>query len=190
MKRIFLALTAIVLLAAACNNDEKADTKDSKEMATEKNEKKFDSTNMNADTQFAVEAADGGMLEVKLGKLAQTQGTLAEVKSLGKMMETDHSKANDELKEAAMNLNIALPATLSDKTQKEYDDLAAKKGKDFDKAYTDMMVDDHQADIKAFQDEADHGNNATLKSWAAGKIPTLQHHLEMSKSAKDAAKGK
>ncbi len=32
-----------------------------------------------------------------------------------------------------------------------YDDLKAKKGKDFDKAYADLMVSDHQKDIEEFK---------------------------------------
>jgi len=189
MKKLFVAF-AVVSLLAACNSEEKKADQDSKDVAMDKNEKKFDTTDLKDDTKFVVEAADGGMLEVKLGELAQTNGAAPDVKMLGKMMVTDHGKANEELKTVAQKYNISIAAGLSDKYQKEYNELAAKKGKDFDKAYTDLMVDDHENDIKAFQDEADKGKIAELKTWASGKLPVLQHHLEMSKQAKDAVKGK
>lgn len=173
-----------IIAMASCGSSQT----DSKKMAKEENEQKFDNTNMEDDTKFAVAAADGGMLEVQLGQLAQANGSAPQVKQLGQMMVDDHSKANDELKQAAAQKNISLPATLSEKSQKTYDDLSKKTGADFDKAYASLMVDDHKEDINLFQKEADNGKDADLKTWAAGKIPTLQHHLEMAQAANDAVK--
>lgn len=175
---------------AACGNKNTAETEDTKEAAEEQNEQKFDDTKVEGDTEFAVAAADGGMLEVQLGQLAQANGSSAEVKTFAKMMVDDHSKANDELKAAAAQKNITLPASLGEKNQKKYDDLAGKTGEDFDKAYIDFMVDDHQEDIDAFKKQAENGNDADLKAWAAGKVPTLQHHLDAAKTAQDALKNK
>lgn len=190
MKKLVLntCLCASLAVIAACNNN--TNNSDSKDVAKEQNDQKFDSTNIEDDTKFAVNAADGGMLEVQLGKLAQTNGFAQAVKDFGKQMVDDHSKANDELIATAKSKNITLPSTLSEDKQKMYDDLAKKKGTDFDKAYMDMMVDDHNEDISDFQKEADKGNDPDLKAWAAGKVPTLQHHLDMAKAAKDAVNKK
>lgn len=186
MKKITLNVLflASVLSLASCGNH---DT-DSKDMAKEENKEALKNTDLEDDAKFAVNAADGGMLEVQLGQLAETNGMSQQVKDLGKMMVDDHSKANEELKAWAMSKNVALPATLSDKSQKKYDDLAKKTGKDFDEAYTDAMVSDHKDDIDLFKKEADKGKDADLQTWAAGKVPTLEHHLMMSESAKDAVK--
>lgn len=179
---ILLSL-AFMLSLGACN---KKHSDDSKEVAEEQNEAKFEDTNKEDDTEFAVAAADGGMLEVQLGELAQTNGSSPQVKELGKMMVADHSKANEELKALAAQKNITLPQTLGDKCQKKYNDLLEKKGEDFDKAYTKAMVDDHDEDLDKFKKEADKGNDPDLKAWASGKVSTLEHHLEMSKAAKEA----
>jgi putative membrane protein len=176
---LFLACFAL----ASCSSK----PKDDKEVAEDQNEKKLDSTKIEDDTEFAVEAADGGMLEVELGKLAQANGSSEKVKMFGEMMVTDHSKANDELKALAAQKNISLPGALSDKSRKSYEDIAAKKGKDFDDDYTDLMVKDHKKDIDEFKKEAEKGKDPDLKSWAAGKISVLEHHLEMAKKAQNAA---
>ncbi len=141
---------------------------------------------MKDDAAFAVAAADGGQLEVDLGKMAVANGTSKQIKALGAMMLKDHSKANKELKAIAEKKNITLPTALSDKCQKTKDDLSAKKGADFDKAYADLMVSDHKTDIDDFKSEADKGVDSTLKTFARTTLPTLEHHLMMAEAAKKA----
>lgn len=181
-----LFLTAILSVALFSCNQNKQD--DSKEIAEDKNEEKFDDSDLKKDSEFAVEAADGGMLEVQLGKLAQTNASSAEVKKFAQMMADDHGKANDELKALAQQKNITLPTSLSEKHQKKYADLAEKRGADFDRDYMDFMVSYHKDDIDAFEKQADKGNDPDLKSWAAGKLPALRSHLEMARATEDVVK--
>jgi putative membrane protein len=192
MKKQFIGLMAIGMLCcfSACDSghNNTANGEDATKVADSANDKKFDDSKIEDDAEWAVKAADGGMEEVALGKLAEKMGTNPKVKELGKMMVEDHTKANDELKALAAKKNITLPAAMSEERQKECDDLAKKTGADFDREYTKMMVDDHEDDIDKFQSEADHGKDADVKAWAAGKVPVLQHHLEMAKAARDAVK--
>jgi putative membrane protein len=184
---MIILFLASIMVMVSCGK--KAET-DSKEIAEDQNEQKFDSTSVEDDTEFAVDIADASLLEVRLGELAQTNGASAKVKDLGKMMVTDHTAANEELKSLATQKNISLPGTLSEKSQKEYDDLAQKRGEDFDKAYADAMVDGHKKVISKFQKESEDGKDPELKSWASAKLPTLQHHLTASEETKEAVKGK
>ncbi len=172
-----------MLVLVGCNPKNNSD---STELALDQNEQKFEDSKIEDDTEFAVAAADGGLLEVQLGQLAQTNSTMANVKAFGQMMVDAHSKANEELKTLAAQKNITLPTALSDKNQKRYNDLAAKTGKDFDNAYTEFMVKDHKEDIDKFKKQADKGSDSDLKSWATGKVGTLEHHLEMAKQAEAA----
>lgn len=180
-------LLSLVFLAFSCGQKGNDAQEDSKEEAKDENKEKFEDTDLKADWKFAVDIADAGMLEVELGKLAQAKGLSAGVKSFGQTMVTDHGKANDELKALAAMKNISLPETLSDKSKKHYDDLAEKSGKDFDKAYTDAMVDGHEDVIDLLKKESEKGNDPDLKSWATEKLPTIEHHLQMAKQAKEVA---
>jgi putative membrane protein len=49
------------------------------------------------------------------------------------------------------------------------------------------MVKDHKKDIDAFKKEAEKGHDPDIRQWASGKVQTLEHHLDMAKSAEDAA---
>ncbi len=86
-------------------------------------------------SNFAVNAANGGMMEVELGKIAEDHASNPRVKAFGAMMVKDHSEASNNLKGIATSLNIAVPDSVSNDSRKEIDDLKMKKGKDFDKAY-------------------------------------------------------
>ncbi len=81
------------------------------------------------DKKFMKKAAKGGMMEVAMGKLAEEKGQSDDVKSFGKRMVTDHSKANDELKKIAAQKNVKLPAkepTVSWSSDKAYMDMMVK----------------------------------------------------------------
>jgi putative membrane protein len=137
-----------------------------------------------SDRQFATNAAAGGMAEVKLGELAQEKAGSEAVKSFGKRMVDDHSKAGEQLKETARGQNIELPSQLTAKDQAAYNRLSKLSGTEFDRAYMQMMVKDHEEDVAEFKREASSGSNPALKDFAAQTLPTLQDHL---KNARDVA---
>jgi putative membrane protein len=53
-----------------------------------------------------------------------------------------------------------------------------KKGKDFDKEYVSMMLDDHKKVIADFRKCADNCSDSTIKSFAANTLPVLEKHLD------------
>lgn len=153
---------------------------DSITIAKKQNKEMAVNNNIEKDAEFAVKAASGGLMEVQLGNLAISNGSSQAVKDFGSGMVNDHSAANGELMSLASSKNIALPDVPGNEHQKEIDKLKSKTGSDFDKAYMEFMVKDHKEDIDLFQKETDNGMDQDLKSWAAQKIPVLQHHLQMA----------
>ncbi len=191
MKRLLIAgvLVSSLFIVSCSNNDTaKNETEDPKEAAKELNEDKFDSTNVKADADFAVKMADAGMFEVEMGKLALQNASSPKVKEYAQMMIDEHTKANNELMEAARTKNITLPAGLSDKCQKKFGELSKKKGKDFDKEYMSAMIDDHEEVLDVLNKQAENGNDADLKAWAQSKVGGIKQHLETAKTTKDMIK--
>jgi putative membrane protein len=132
----------------------------------------------NPDATFYKKAAEGGMAEVELGKLAQDKSPTASVKEFGAMMVSDHSAANDKLKNIAAKKNIKLPTSPSVGQMATKTKLEVLSGNTFDKSYIKGMVEDHQEDIKEFQTEATSGQDADAKAYAATTLPTLKAHLK------------
>jgi putative membrane protein len=142
------------------------------------------------DKEFANEAYQASLMEIKLGELAPTHASSQEVKTLAQHMVTDHTKANTDLKALAGKRNIPMSYEMTDKTKEKVDKMAEKKGKDFDEAYSECMVKDHKDAIDLFEKEAKHGTDGDVSRWASNTIPTLQHHKEMAESTCKSLKDK
>ena len=140
------------------------------------------------DSDFIKEAAQGGMMEVQLGKAAQDKASNEKVKEFGKRMEQDHSKANDELKKIASDKGVQLSSDLDKKHKSKMDKLTKLSGAEFDRQYMRDMVSDHKEDVKKFQNEADKGKDADVKKFASQTLPTLKEHLQLAESTADAVK--
>jgi len=131
-----------------------------------------------SDESFASKAAAGGIAEVKFGQLAQEKASDPAVKSFGRRMVEDHGKAGEQLKQAAQSENITLPSALRSSDQAHYNRLAKLSGPEFDRAYLEMMVKDHEEDVAEFKKEASSGKNQAIKEFAAQTLPTIEDHLK------------
>jgi putative membrane protein len=128
-----------------------------------------DSSLSEKDRTFMKKAAKGGTMEVAMGNLAEKNGQNDDVKSFGKRMVTDHTKANDELKSIASQKGVQLPAKES------------KHKWTSDKAYIDMMVKDHEKDLAEFKEEASSGSDPDVKKFADDTAKVVQEHLDLVK---------
>ena len=132
--------------------------------------------------RFMKEAASAGLMEVELGKVAAEKGSHQRVKEFGKRMQTDHSKANTQLKKIASSKGVDLPTEPSGEHKSTMDKLTKLSGAEFDREYMDAMVDDHKEDIEKFQTQADKGKDPELKKFASENLPILKKHLELAQS--------
>lgn len=130
------------------------------------------------DKEFVTKAAEGGMAEVELGKIAEKQGHSAAVKKFGKKMVVDHSKANSELQKLAKQKGIDLPSAPSEETKANCERMKKLSGSQFDTDYMKNMLDDHQKDVAEFQQEATAATDPDLKKFVDNTLPTLQQHLK------------
>lgn len=181
-KWFILAMTVGVL---ACNNE----ASDSVEKADSANQEKLDSPSVaqpiGADKEsadFLVDAANMGMAEIELGKLAQEKARNQRVKDFGAMMVSDHTNASNEVMSLASQRNVTLPDSVSDKKRKDKEDLAKKSGADFDKAFMRKMVDDHNETIDLFQKASDNVKDNAVKTFVDNTLPKLRNHLDSAKA--------
>jgi putative membrane protein len=191
MKRFFntaaaAAVLALVALPAAAQSTDQAGSKPggstagtTSQTGTSTDAPKAGSTaKAGSDKTFGTKAAEGGLAEVELGRLATQKASNDDVKKFGQMMVDDHTKANDQLKPLLQQKSMTAPETLEGKDKAVYDRLSKLSGDAFDRAYMRHMVEDHEKDVKLFKREAASGSDQELKQFASSTLPTLEKHLQ------------
>ncbi|MBY0233081.1 MAG: DUF4142 domain-containing protein [Gemmataceae bacterium] len=143
-----------------------------------------------ADQDFVLKASAGGLAEVNHGMLAKKQAGSEDVRKFAEHMIMDHEKANKELIALADKKRLKVAERMPPDAVKMADMLAKMKGEEFDKAYMEGQVKDHEETVALFEKQAKDGEDADLKKWAAEKLPTLKEHLEMARKTRKAVGGK
>jgi putative membrane protein len=126
--------------------------------------------------EFAAKAADSGMFEVRVSRLAQDKAQSEEVKRLARELEEDHTRANEELTALAREKNIDLPKEIDAECRETYEAFSRLDGKDFDNAYLLHQTKAHLAGIAMFRQQAKNGDDADIRAWASKTLPTLERH--------------
>jgi len=140
------------------------------------------------DYRFAINAARGGMTEVRLGEIAKQKASNQSVRDFAQRMVADHSKANDELKQIVSNKGAMLPTDPTRHENSEIEKFEKLTGRDFDKEYTEYMVKDHKKDLKEFQDAAKDCSDPDLRAFAQKTATMIEDHLRMAKEMETAVK--
>jgi putative membrane protein len=136
------------------------------------------------DQAFFDKAAQINLTEISAGRLALSKSSNPEVDLFAKHMVEDHSKANGELTSLADKKRVKLPTHLDQDHQKAVDQLSGKSGKEFDQAYSEMMVTGHVNAISLYQEAAKGSVDPDVRSYAQSSLKMLQNHLQMARDLK------
>ncbi|MCE3282782.1 MAG: hypothetical protein K0Q66_1519 [Chitinophagaceae bacterium] len=188
---IVLIVMANGLLVIGCNSDEGSTTtkNDDPGSADSLGAGQTNNNNVNnSDAAFLNEAHYDGLKEVEAGKVAQAKGQAPEVRNFAGMMVKDHFEMGGKVKALATKKNVALRDTLSADDREKITN-AKKTGREFDRAYAAMMVDEHEAAVRKFENAANNAKDAEIKALATEALPKLRGHLEMAKAVRDKVKG-
>jgi putative membrane protein len=186
MKHSLLCLLIVGLVSLGCSGNNKAATKegDTAAPASSKADQSPSQTSpastassANTDQKFVEDAIKGNRAEVTLGKMMASKAKDPSVKQFAQMMVKDHTSALSELEQLAKQKGINVPAGLPDDAQQLQSKLQSDSGKQLDKDYMEGMVEDHQKDVREFQDAAQNAKDPDVSQLANKLLPTLQQHL-------------
>jgi putative membrane protein len=135
-----------------------------------------------SDPQIVAIADSVNKGEVEQAKLAVRKAKDAQVKQFAQMMVTDHEGAMNKTKQ----LNIT-PETTQTSTQLQTDSqnaiqsLNGQTGTDFDKAYIDLQVKEHQQVLNDLDQKLiPNAKNAELKKQLTDLRPKIAAHLQQA----------
>jgi putative membrane protein len=125
--------------------------------------------------------------EIEAGKLAQEKGQSKGVKEYGKMLVKDHTAADKQVASVAKQLKVELPTGAPEMKHDKLEQARALSGPEFDKAFTEAMIEDHKNDIEEVTEARDKATDPKLKKLLSEMVPKLEKHRDKAEKLNAAA---
>ncbi len=135
-----------------------------------------------ADSAFLKMAAETSMTEANLGQTAENQAANAGVKSFAQKLVQDETKAYQNLRAVAGKAGANVPDGINIAKNPTAEQLLRLKGQRFDRQFLQDEIRTDQRTIAVFKREAQHGQDAAVKSYASQSIPALEDHLRQAET--------
>lgn len=129
-----------------------------------------------ADTTFLQRAAEANAAEVKIGQAAQTRATASDVKAFADRMVEDHSASNREVDALAKKKDVAVTAAPDAAHLIRIGNLQKLRADQFDRAYVRLMIEDHEAGARLFEQAARDAVDADVRKFAQTALEMWRAH--------------
>ena len=133
---------------------------------------------------FVNKAAASDRFELETSRLVADSAASRKVVAFAGQMIAAHTQSAASLKSAVAKdpSGITIDDQLSPAQQAALEDMKTKKGYLFDAAYLAALVHGHDQTLTELKTYAASGDNAALKAFAQGQIPTVTEHLDKAKA--------
>ena len=131
-----------------------------------------------ADKSFVKDASEGSLAEVNFAKLALQKSQDPNVRKFAEKMIHDHEMLISQMKPFTVKYDVK-PSGTPVMDHAKYEELKMKSGTDFDRAYVEAMVKDHNDDLKKFIDEENSTADPELKATVAKGEKVILEHTKM-----------
>lgn len=130
-------------------------------------------------TTFVKKAAQDGMTEVEVGKIALAKSQDPAIRGFAQKMVDDHTKANAELAQIASAKGVTPPKKLDAEHQAMVSSMKDVPAGEFDRQYSKHMNMDHSKAIALFE-SASEAKDPQLAEFAQKTLPTLKVHKQLA----------
>jgi len=134
------------------------------------------------DRLFTTLAAQGGIAEGELGKLAQQKSRNEAVTAFANRMIDDHGMSNAQLTQRAKQAGLTLPTEPAPDQLEMRQKLSGLNGAAFDAEYMRAQVTEHQKTVQLLLWVIASGENAELQHFATALLPDVMHHLQLAQT--------
>ena len=138
--------------------------------------------------EFVKTAGQNNKAEIELAQLAQSKAQNPQVKQYAQMLASDHRAANQQVTQIAQKLNAEIPNDFTAAQKSTKDRLQGLSGAEFDKAYIDAMVENHQKGIETYRKATEFAQE-DVRIYAESTLPTLRKHLEQAQQIQKSLAG-
>jgi len=134
-----------------------------------------------SDASFLRAASQAQMKEIELAKIARDRAADDDVREFARHMIDDHSRSLSRLRTVASDEGVSLAESLDADGRNAVMRLKSVSGRELDRRYMEMTLDDHREAIDLFERQAQSGENMRVRRFAEDALPTLRHHMTMAR---------
>lgn len=134
-----------------------------------------------ADTASIREAIHGNLLEVGLGRVAESRAGNDGVEKFAERMVSEHNAMNDQWARLAQDHDMRVTLDFGPAGAQTIDRLEDLDGAEFDQAYMTEMIRHHERDLAALQRMASSARSAKVRQLAASGSATVREHLALAR---------
>ena len=133
-----------------------------------------------ADNAFVSQVAAANLMEVRLGQTAQTKAQTLRVQQYAAKMVNDHSYSQEQWMARARKHGAPFNARFSAEQEQQMTRLKGLSGREFEVAYMDLMVQDHQKTLSAHQTQGRSARSADTRELVEREILVLGEHSRLA----------
>jgi putative membrane protein len=134
------------------------------------------------DAAFVRQAAMGNEQEIRDARLQLRSSSGPAVRAFAQRMISDHSLAMVQLRAAARNAHVMVPAAAMPQMHVVETSMQSGDAMRIAHDYFAMQVTDHERMLNLLRTEAVKGGSPSLKAYAQAQIPIVEHHLALAEN--------
>jgi putative membrane protein len=136
--------------------------------------------NVKADIKFIREETADNKLETDLAQLAQSRAQNSDVRRYAQRMISDNARLQNEWVNMAAASGLTINPSYGKKHRRKLEDLQKLSGKDFDRAYMTLMIQNHKDYLTAFRTDGKNARSTQVRNLVSNDLPVLEQHLSMA----------
>ena len=176
---LVVVMIGTTLIASCHSNDQKHIAEESKQVAEENNEDKFNSNSAEKDAQMVVNLAAWEYEQIELAKTAKRKTANRTIKNIATTLLADHMMMMKQLREYAVNHTISIPDSITAADRQHARKMAENNTPtEFDKQWVKDLLDKHEKLIAAMEDGATTAGDPDLRAWINDALPKIRVHRD------------
>jgi putative membrane protein len=121
------------------------------------------------------------LFEMQLGQTAASKAQSSTVRDFGQRMLTDHNRMQDQWSALLTKYGIEYRTTLRPEQEQQMRQLEQLSGREFDRAYMGLMIQEHQNDVSKFQSQGRSAKSAEVRQLVEAGLPVLEQHSTLAR---------
>lgn len=134
------------------------------------------------DQMFMRKTAQDNLAEIQTAKFVEQKTKDPAVRKYAQDLRSDHSMAQQQLKQVAQQAGVTLPTSPTQKDIATLDQLKKLSGKQLDNAFVKHELTDHKKGIKSFDTEIATSHDPAVKDYAETVLPHIQDHMRIGEN--------